>query len=374
MTPIKRRRFFTLCTGAALLPFAAPTRAQTAPHIKWDEKTRVRITPNGGTYGRMVRLANRDILCSFESAGKSWVTRSRDNGKTWDAPQIVRSLPFANAANPEMLVLRGGRILYFFNQRPQNKPGDKKYPFAIGMCVSDNNGASWKQMPNLFEAGTEGGVGCWEPAAVQDAAGKTHLFFANEFPYPKNDDQEITRLISGDEGRTWSKPETVCVRSGHRDGMPVPILFGTQILFAIEDNGLKPGNLLQPALIKIPTEKIETVVGAGSPNRWEAIAPPLDKTVYAGAPYLKQMPSGFTVLSCQSTEGGRKKPRMVVYVGDKTAHNFAHPTLPFDVPDDTVGGYWNALFVKDANAITAISETSINGVSGLWAIDGHLVP
>ena len=120
----------------------------------------------------MVRLANRDILCAFEGAGKAWVTRSRDNGKTWDAPLTVRDLPSANAANPELLVLRGGRILLFYNQRPRKQTGGEAVPFAIGLCTSDNNGASWNSAPNIYEAGLDAGQGCWEPAGVQDGRRK----------------------------------------------------------------------------------------------------------------------------------------------------------------------------------------------------------
>ena len=165
------------------------------------------------------------------------------------------------------------------------------------------------------------------------ADGKIHLFFANEFSYPDSDEQEITRCFSSDGGRTWSKPQTTCFRPKHRDGMPVPILMKKHIVFAIEDNGLKPGNLLQPALVRVPLQNAP-VVGANRPDRWEAIVPPLDKTVYAGAPYLKVLQNGLTVLSCQSTEGNRTKPRMTVYVGDAAAHHFANPSVPFDVPEN----------------------------------------
>lgn len=91
--------------------------------------------------------------------------------------------------------------------------------------------------------------------------------------------------------------------------------------------------------------------------------------VYAGAPYLRQMPSGTTVLSIQSTEGGRSQPQMVVYLGDRNAKHFTAPSIPIKLGTDT-RGMWNALFVKSSNSVTAISSTTIQGVRGLWAIDG----
>ena len=364
-------------SGSALRPVKtgksgpqAVAKSEETPGIVWESATRVCIE-RGATYGRIARLSNGDLLCAYEKAGKAWAARSKDDGKTWGEKQVVRELPYANAANAELLVLRGGRILYLYNQRPH----DKKHPFAIGVCVSDNHGLTWRaQTKNVYDAGTEPGRGCWEPAALQLPSGEIQLFFANEFPYPENDDQEITRLRSRDEGKTWSKPEIVSLRAGHRDGMPVPLVLQNQsdITLAIEDNGLKPGNMLQPAVLKVSPEKNAPFVSGGdTARRWEAISPPLGARVYAGAPYLAQMPSGETVLSCQSNEGGRKEAQMAVYVGDKTAHHFGRKSIPFPAPEN-VSGSWNALFVKNARTLSAISDTTVDGVRGLWAIDGRI--
>jgi len=62
---------------------------------------------------------------------------------------------------------------------------------------------------------------------------------------------------------------------------------------------------------------------------------------------------------------------MAVYVGDKKARNFAGKTIPFDV-DRGKSGKWNALFIKNATTVTALSGTTIDGKTGLWAIDGEL--
>jgi hypothetical protein len=62
---------------------------------------------------------------------------------------------------------------------------------------------------------------------------------------------------------------------------------------------------------------------------------------------------------------------MVVYVGDSSAQGFGGRSMPFETLTDAPG-LWNALFVKDAETITAISGTSVDGAGGLWAIDGHI--
>ena len=111
---------------------------------------------------------------------------------------------------------------------------------------------------------------------------------------------------------------------------------------------------------------------AKSPSRWLALAQPLPADVYAGAPYLRQMPTGETVLSAQVKSPGRTEPHMVVWVGDDRARGFANPSIPFDVPAD-VPCLWNSLFVKDEDTITAVAGTTMRGRRGLWMIDGRLV-
>jgi hypothetical protein len=168
-------------------------------------------------------------------------------GRTWGEPVLVKQIEGAAAANPEAVQLEGGRLLLFYNQRPNKDArdaGGNPLCFAIGVCRSDDGGKTWQSDANVL--------------------------------------------------------------------------------------------------------------------------------YQAGAPYIRQMPSEETVLSCQSNEGRRAKEQMVVYVGNANARDFREPSVPFPNASD-VSGLWNALFVKDATTITAISDTAVNGVRGLWAIDGRIV-
>jgi hypothetical protein len=70
-------------------------------------------------------------------------------------------------------------------------------------------------------------------------------------------------------------------------------------------------------------------------------------------------------------EGTLRNSQMVVYLGDSEAKNFGGKSVPFAVPPEA-SGLWNALFIKNETTVTAISGTVINGVRGLWAIDGRL--
>src|SRR6185436_15246566 len=109
----------------------------------------------------------------------------------------------------------------------------------IKTSMSKDGGANWEAAKLVYEAGINSGTGCWEPAQIQLPSGEIQLYFANEKPYPDTTEQEITMLRSSDNGASWSSPQRISLRAGHRDGMPVPVMLagGKGIAVAIEDNG-----------------------------------------------------------------------------------------------------------------------------------------
>lgn len=366
-------RFPTFFATFVIAGLLVPGTAHSQTTIRWQTDTAVLIQ-RGAAYGRMARLSDDALFCVYSRRGTVYVRRSADRGKTWNSEIVAVEYPQGQATNGELLVRQDGHVHIIYNERP----GDGRSPFAIGICASDDGGQTWQGHRRIYTAGTQFENGCWEPAAVELASGEIQLFFADEGPYRSSDEQQITRLRSLDGGVTWLEPEAVSFRPGHRDGMPVPLLLagGNRIALAIEDNGL--GGAFKPAIVLLSlTDGPGAIpVGASDIRRQPALAEPLPDDVYAGAPYVVQFPTGETVLSVQSSEG-RGVPhdfsnsRMVVYVGDSTAHHFAARSVPFEALTDAPG-LWNALFVKDAETITAISGTTVNGVRGLWAIDGRI--
>jgi hypothetical protein len=339
--------------------------------IEWNEDTLTLIEQQAG-YGRMIRANDGHILCCFDKNGRVCVKASVDDGKTWASePVIVASSTFGNVTNPELLKLRNGSVMCCFNERP----GDGIHPFAILSCSSSDGGRTWSVPKRIYKADTKFENGCWEPAAIQLPEGEIQLYFANESPYRASDEQEITMLRSLDDGQTWKKPTTISFRGDHRDGMPVPLLLqdGPKgIVVVIEDNGLNGD--FKPVIVysSLPNKWRHGPVSGDSPCRWPALSVPLEPDVYAGAPYIRQMPSGETVLSFQCTEAGRRKPHMLVYVGNNWCRKFAGRSVPFEVDGDT-SCLWNSLFVKSKDVITAVSGTTVRGVVGLWSIDGKLI-
>ncbi|HPD29929.1 MAG TPA: hypothetical protein PLL20_08045 [Phycisphaerae bacterium] len=113
-------------------------------------------------------------------------------------------------------------------------------------------------------------------------------------------------------------------------------------------------------------------VDGDSSRRRGAPAEPLEPQWYGGGPFLRQLPSGGTLLSYQeSADGTVDRCRMAVCIGDENARNFTNKTYP--IPLGPVRNQaWNSLFVKDARTATAVSTATINGVRGIWAIDGRV--
>ena len=342
--------------------------------IAWQADTLRYLGPGG--YPRMIRLRDGAILFSCDAGGRAVIRRSDDDGATWSEPLAAASFEHGAAANAELLELDDGSVILFYNERPRR---DGQYPFTIRMSVSRDGGRTWKPREQpLYVADTAFANGCWEPAGVQlpGGGGELLLFFANENPYRDSGEQEITLIRSPDRGATWSPPEVFAFRAGKRDGMPVPLLLadGKTLAVSIEDEGPRAPQKLQPTILRVPIDApaASLPIGGDDPRRHPALGDALAPRVYAGAPFLRRLPSGETLLSCHSDAGGRAAPQMVVYVGDPTARTFARRSVPFALPDD-VGGMWNALFVKDADTVTALTSTTLQGKRGVWAIDGRVI-
>lgn len=351
--------------------------------ISWAAST-LRLVARGGDYGRMVRLADGRIGCVYDRDGRMWIQRSKDEAMTWDAPIEVAAERDCWLTNADLLQLRDGTLLYFWNERPlaavrqQGKPvpdGSLTRPFRIRMARSTDNGSTWSEPKTLHEAGVRFEDGCWEPAGLELPSGELQVYFADESPFRSSAEQQISMVRSLDGGRTWSSPAQVVFRAGHRDGMPSPLLLPEMnaIAVAIEDNGYA-GERFKPVIATSPVKDSWAFGGVtgDSPRRWSALAEPLEPDWYGGAPYLCRLPYGLLLLSFQeSADGGLESCRMAVCVGDASARHFTAKTYPF-AQSNAGRQLWNSLFVRDSSTVIAVSGTTLNGTRGIWAIDGQL--
>lgn len=369
-TPMTRLAPVTCCMAFALLQSASAA-------INWNPGTLQLIEP-GGCYGRMAALQDNATLAFVCEQRKGtphpsiWFRESRDNGQTWSPACEIASWTQGALANPELLLLRDGSLLCFYNQRPVKHSGARH---AIAVTRREKGAATWSPPHTLYQAGKERNDGCWEPAAIELPSGEIQLFFANENPYRASDEQEVTLMRSHDSGRSFSPPERIGFRAGFRDGMPVPLALNNNagITVAIEDNGLD-NTAFKPAILftRLDDSWCSGTRIPGHPDRWGALAIPLSAATYAGAPYLRQFANNTTILSFQmSTSGEMRHSRAAVCLGDAQAQNFGTPSFPFpETPKHPQ--LWASLCVTGKKTIKALVTATFNNTNGIWSIDGTL--
>lgn len=351
--------------------------------ISWDYSTLTRIYDEEQSfYPRMISRSNGELISVFESGGAIFLTKSSDEGKSWSAPDVIAP-PNGEVRStvPEIIELRNGHLLVAYNTRPPHDNQNEELRFGIKVISSSDGGYTWTSPVDVYEGGFEWNRGVWEPVMIQPED-EILLFFANEYPYLNSDDQEISLVKSGDNGNSWSAPETISYREGFRDGMPVPVVLeNNRVVIAIEDNGMH-GSEFKPAIVGFLSidDLGGSIVDGISDQRWRALknSDQLQPHEYGGAPYLVQLPGGETVLSFQSTKSrnvGWQQSTMAVAVGDDKGKNFSSISEPFQVDRDKAA-LWNSLFVKNDTTVTALTSTSAynnSGVREIYAINGHVM-
>jgi hypothetical protein len=381
--------FWILSCLTPRVPVDLPQREAPVEGIRiaWDRSTLRQLsptTPKYAGYARMIVLHDGSLFCVYECQGATHAIRSVDQGNTWTESTVVAAPENGiTRVVPEVLQLRDHSILVSYNLRPPGNNTDSTKRFAIEVRRSAD-GRQWSAPVRIYTAGHEFTNGCWEPAQLQLPTGEIQLFIANEGPYTQTNEQEITLFRSYDNGAHWTAGETVSFRSMHRDGMPVPLLLknGREIVCAIEDNGMS-GQSFVPVIIRTPATGAwrNAPVLAESADRAHALEARhrVPASAYAGAPYIRQLPSGETLLSYQSTEWRHNAPwdrsDMVVAIGDDEARNFNRKSRPFYFADSTKTCLWNSIAVLNDTTVVALGSTNGFGPNtAVWMIKGYVVP
>jgi hypothetical protein len=352
--------------------------------IAWDYTTLKKVSPSNTSiryagYSRVIQLYDGSLICVFEADGHVAVVKSTDLGNTWSS-QINVADPDngINMSVPDILELADHSLLACYNPRPVVV--DPARRFAIKTKKSYDGGSTWKDERTLYQADYKFENGCWEPSAIQLPSGEIQLYFANEGIYTNTDEQNISMVRSSDNGLTWSTtPQIVSFRAGKRDGMPCPLLLknGNDIVFSIEDNGFS--NFKPYTIRSAIKNNWQATVDANSPDRNYALADKIDDNIYAGAPYLRQLSTGETILSYQGTEGRTNNmdfAEMKVVIGDNSALNFNRKTVPFNISSNK-SGLWNSISVLNDNTVIASTSTSsysADNSTAIWMIKGHVIP
>ena len=378
-------RFFlglvlVLCWSEMSFAQQSPNRSDV--RIAWDYSSMQQLAPQGG-YPRMKRLRNGDIWVIYENRKGDihWI-KSIDNGVTWSAFEVLFSSYSYSiegkdetisilAANPELIELDNGDILFACNYRPSS---DGVAPFSIGLKKLDHLTHRLSEVEILYQAGKKFIDGCWEPSFLQLPNGEVHIYFANEIPSRETNEQEISVLKSNDYGSTWSVPQTASFRKERRDGMPVTYYSKDQIYLAIEDNKI---DQFKPYIIKTDVkDSWKKPVLANSENRWYALEEPVDDSIYMGAPYLIKLPNDQFLLSYQTNRDRNhnwEHSTMEVAIGNRGAKAFKNISQPFALALNKEAK-WNSLAIWDESTVVALSSTNFaSDKISPWLIKGYLI-
>ena len=339
--------------------------------IFWDRASQVKIFDGG--YSRVIRLQDGRLMAVCEHGGIDIAFSSNDGASWSDARKIVANYNNTPNCVPDLIQLADGSIVVGYNPRPSEPFTDDRH-FGIRCKISTDGGETWSDEIFINDAGTTFDNGCWEPSFLQLPSGELQCYFADEGPYKSTNEQQISMCRSFDGGQTWGKAEKISFRPKHRDGMPVPVLLadGQTIAVAIEDNGWSGINDFYPTTVRCSLEQNwnDYYVDATSSDRRKALDTKylLSPLPSGGAPYLRVMPSGETVLSWQSTYKHGNKNSMLVAVGDKNAENFKAVTAPFYTSIDKAV-LWNSLSVINDTTVMAVGGIAGEGIN---CIKGYL--
>lgn len=334
--------------------------AYRGSRIFWDTATRTTVF-NGGGYARIIELQDGRLMAVCESGGIK-IAFSQNKGSTWSsATKIVNNPGGISEAVPDLIQLKDGTIIVAYNPRP-NEPYSEERKFGIRCKRSTDNGKTWSDEIFVNDASHTYTDGCWEPSMLELPSGELQLYFADEGPYTMNGDQQISLCRSFDGGQSWSAPQKICYREGCRDGMPVPVLLKDQqeIVVVIEDNGWGYGDFF-PTTVRTSLENNwnNYWVDGGDANREKTLNLNYSPLATGGAPYLRVLPWGETVMSYQSSYDHNGKLRMRVAVGNEQARDFKAVSVPFSIGDNEEG-LWNSLAVIDTGIVVAVSGIAGN--------------
>lgn len=338
--------------------------------ISWNEREPVYV--GAGTYPRMLGYKNK-TLCFYENDGIISMVKGDGDAKEWGEPQKVAEYRSGAAINPGPVVLKNGDILCFYVDSPLE---DFKDYFRIMVTRSKDMGESWSKPKKIFQAGNNFKAGCWEPSACQVKNGEVYLFFSNELPYGDTNEQEVTMLISKDEGESWSSPEKLVFKKSRRVGAPSVMVLGDDkgmLLIADEGPEENTSEKQKPLMLFSSIEdRWERPLTSQAGTRWGPFIRELDKETYAASPSISRLSSGDTVMSVSYKAGDRKEPTIAVFLGDSSGKFFTHLSEPFSIPSE-VKAHWSSVYILGGDRVAVAATTTLNEKSGIWVKVGSLV-
>lgn len=332
----------------------------TSSRIFWDISS-IKDVYHPAGYSRVRQLQDGSLMwVAVEYAhGTIFIMCSSDNGETWSSRQDI-AIPNEHYGyhNAELIQLSDGTLIAGYDARPKDTSQPLKHSYYIACVRSLDNGKTWSDQIMMYDAASPVD-GVWEPAFLELPSGELHCYFADESIYPHSSEQRIALMRSWDKGLTWTQPETISFRAGHRDGMPVPLLLadGKTIVVAIEDNGAG-GSPFRQMIVRTDTADNwrSGYVSGDSNKRNECYSrTEVPATANAAAPYIAMLPTGEIVHSFQGNLDGRywEAGDMYVGVGNADARDFKDVEQVFHTDFDK-HHLWNSVTVLKDGTVLAI--------------------
>lgn len=258
---------------------------------------RVLCTHGKGTYPRLCRLSDGSILSSFTRRDGNdrvlQIARSTDNGKSFhDIGEVSRGA--GDVDNTYLLEVAPNTILAAFRNH-DIAPGRGPTHFRITVCGSSDGGKSWRFLSQAAEKGAP--LGLWEPFMRKGRKGEVQLTYSQEFAH---DNQNTMRVISTDQGKSWSKPECI-------EGAKEKLRDGMNGIAETKDNG-RDALVMVVETTRYRTFNLEAAVsyddGATWQHRHEVYVPKRGHN--AGSPQIASWPDGSLAIIFMTDEDSPK--------------------------------------------------------------------
>lgn len=358
---MKRFYLVPLLLTCILSMFAKRVEPYSGSRIFWDMRSQQTLF-NDGWYSRMIQLQDGRLLAASESNWSIIISYSDDMGETW-SPQETAFTPPPGIRyfDVDLCQLSDGKIIITYNT---GFPDFNLMPdgrWGVRLRISEDNGATWSDDIFVYDGETTFDNGTWEPNILEMPSGELHLYVSDEAPYTHSGEQCIQLFKSHDSGYTWQGPQSISFRAGARDGMPTAVLLGDSIVVAIEDNGWPGAGSFVPVTVRTTVDECwkDGPVGGSSPMRSQVIDYDWCPQAFGGAPYLRVMKSGETLLSRQSyyKSGDYGVMNCYVYVGDSNARGFKAMSQPF--PDNL-----ESRISIEVNSISVVGDSMVYALGG----------
>jgi hypothetical protein len=319
---------------------------------------------NGGVwYPRMIRLANGEWLCGFDTNedGGSAVIKtvfSGDEGASWSGAAAAASEPGADLANAQLLQRKDGQVWIAYRAVERQAGG---YITSLRVSYSDDNGRSWSVLPHgeIARETSDQYKGVWEPHLGYMGDTLVCMYANDNFTVIDHGGQQ-TLFMKAWEGNGWSEPLIVSDgrESNGRDGMPVWSRMKDGRYIAVFETSDQSASYPFVVKYKISADGFDWNVPR------HTLYQPSRKMKQAGAPYVITLADGRLAASLQADDDkaryGVDVCEAKVFIAGPKAGQWEYLCTPFPT-GETSRAYWNSLMALPDGGFIALTATDHPG-------------